>query len=200
MRKQALTIAAAPVITALAVTGCSLAAPPAPAAVTYAPAAYGIAGECYYVNSPAEAVALQAAGLCPSSWAPTPMPVAWEDAYYSYYSSPAYYDAYVPVKARTVYVQHAATFGKANKTAIATQSKLATYRTSTGKTVKGSHLATGKVRFGSGTSFGPAGQKYGGGNLRAPSSAKAVPAKPVPARHVQARRVSAGHAGSRRSH
>jgi len=137
-------------------------------AVTYAPAAYGVSGHCYYVNSPAEVTALEAAGLCPRSWAPALMPTAWEDEYYSYYDSPAYYDTYVPARVRTVYVRTETTFGKSNRTAITTRSKTATYRTSTGKTVKGTSV-TAKAKFGSGTSFGTSGQKYGGGSLRSGS-------------------------------
>lgn len=46
------------------------------APVSYAPAAYGVNGQCYYDDDPLEAVALIAAGLCPSGWLPTPMPLA----------------------------------------------------------------------------------------------------------------------------
>lgn len=146
--------------------GCSS---QAPAPLTYAPAAYGVPGHCYYVDDPAEVRALQDAGLCPRSWAPTLMPAAWEEEYYAYYDSPAYYDTYVPARARTAYVQRAGSFGHTYKTAITTRSKTATYRTSSGTTVKGSQV-TGKVKFGSGKSFGASGQKYGGGSLRSGSS------------------------------
>jgi hypothetical protein len=162
--KSASAIAAA-ALTAVSVAGCSS----APAPLTYAPAAYGVPGHCYYADSPAEAVALQAAGLCPRSWAATLMPAPWQEEYYSYYDSPAYYDTYVPARVRTVYVQREATFGKSNQAAIKTRSKTATYRTSSGKTVKGTQL-TGKVKYGSGTSFGSSGQKYGGGSLRSGTS------------------------------
>jgi hypothetical protein len=166
MLKRAVTAAAVLAATAAAVTSCSSGTGP----LTYAPAAYGVSGHCYYVNSPAEAVALQAAGLCLQSWAPTPMPSAWEDEYYSYYDSPAYYDTYVPVKVRTVYVQRETTFGKSNRTAITARSKSATYKSSAGTIVKGTSV-TAKTRFGSGKSFGTSGQKYGGGSLRSGGSA-----------------------------
>jgi hypothetical protein len=165
MFKRALTAAAALAAAGAAATGCSSETGP----LTYAPAAYGVSGHCYYVNSPAEAVALQAAGLCPQSWAPTLMPVTWEDEYYSYYDSPAYYDTYVPVKVRTVYVQRETTFGKSNRTAITARSKSATYKSSSGTIVKGTSV-TAKTRFGSGKSFGASGQKYGGGSLRSGGS------------------------------
>jgi hypothetical protein len=165
MIKTAATAATVPVITAAAVAGCSS----APAPVTYAPAAYGVAGHCYYVDSPAEAAALQAAGLCPRSWAPTIMPTEWHQEYYSYYDSTAYYDTYVPVRVRTVYVQRETSFGTRYQTAITTRSKQATYRSSSGTTVKGSQV-TGNVRFGPGTSFGTS--RYGGGSLRSSGTSK----------------------------
>lgn len=161
MFKRAVTAAAGAAVTAAAVAGCGSGAVP----LTYAPDAYGVPGHCYYVNSAAEAIALQAAGLCPRSWAPTLMPPAWEEEYYSYYDSPAYYDTYVPARARAVYVTRETSFGRANRTAITTRSKTATYRTSAGKTVKGTQV-TGKAKFGSGKSFSSSGQKYGGGSLR----------------------------------
>lgn len=156
-------VAGAVLVTAALAVGCSS------QPLTYAPAAYGANGDCYYVNSPAEAIALQAAGLCPRSWVPTLMPVVWEDEYYSYYDSSAYYDTYVPARVRTVYVRTETTFGKTNRTAIASRSKTATYRTSTGMTVKGTQV-TSKTQFGSGKSFGKSGQKYGGGSLRSGTS------------------------------
>ena len=134
--------------------------------VTYTPAAYGIPGHCYYVDDPAEAIALRADGRCPASWAPTLMPVAWHERYYPYYDSPAYYGRYVPARSRTVFTQHETTFGHANKTVIAKSSKTGTYRSSAGGTVSGAKVTTGKVHFGSGTSFGQTGTTHGGGTGR----------------------------------
>ena len=162
MLRKALAAAAVSVAAAAVIAGCS--SQPAPP-LTYAPAAYGVSGHCYYVDDPAEVAALQNAGLCPRSWAPTLMPVAWEEEYYSYYDSSAYCDTYVPARVRTVYVQRETSFGRANRAAITTRSKAATYRTSAGTTVKGTQV-TSKTRFGSGKSYGASGQKYGGGNLR----------------------------------
>jgi len=70
------------------------------------PTTYGEAGACYYVDDPSEVVALQDAGYCPRNWSPAPMPSPWYDQWAWYYSSPRYYDTYVPVSRRTVYVQH----------------------------------------------------------------------------------------------
>ena len=138
--------------------------------VTYAPAAYGVPGHCYYVDDPAEAIALENAGLCPRSWVPTVMPLAWHETYWDYYDSPAYYGTYVPARIRTVYIHRETTFGHRYGAAIKTRARTATYRSSTGQTVKGTKL-TGKTRFGSGTSFGTTGRKYGGGSARTgPSS------------------------------
>ena len=140
-----------------AATACGSSAPD-----TYAPAAYGVPGYCYYIDSPAEAVALEAAGLCPSTWAPMLAPLAWQETYWDYYSSPAYYNSYVPAGYRTVYVQRETTFGRTYHTAIVTRQRTATYRSSSGKVVKGSNLPTGKARFGSGS----AGVSHTSGSLR----------------------------------
>jgi hypothetical protein len=164
--KKAVTAATVSAITAAAVAGCSSSAP---VPVTYAPAAYGVPGHCYYADSAAEAIALQAAGLCPRGWVPTLMPLAWHEEYYSYYDSPAYYDTYVPARVRTVYVRTETTFGHANRTAITTRSRQATYKSSSGTIVKGTSV-TSKTKFGSGKSFGTSGQKYGSGSLRSGSS------------------------------
>lgn len=148
----------------MSAAGCGSSSQP----VAYAPAAYGANGQCYYVNSPAEAVALQNAGLCPRSWAATLMPLAWGETYYDYYDSPAYYNTYVPARYRTVYIHTETRFGTTYRSSIRTMSKTATYRTSAGTTVKGSAI-TSKTRFGSGSSFGSAGTRYGGGSGRSGS-------------------------------
>ena len=165
MKIKIITAAAALAVTATMAAACSSQQAP----LTYAPAAYGVPGHCYYVDDPAEAVALRAAGLCPASWAPALAPLAWQETYWDYYSSPAYYNVYVPARIRTVYVQRETTFGRTYRAAIVTRSRTATYRSSSGSVVKGGTL-TGKTRFGSGTSFGTTGQKYGGGSLRSGSS------------------------------
>lgn len=134
-------------------------------AISYAPAAYGQNGDCYYINSPAEAVALEQAGLCPRSWVPVLMPLAWHEEYYSYYDSPSYYDTYVPARYRTVYVTRQRGFYRSYHARITTLSRSAVYKTSAGGTIKGTTI-TSRTRFGSGTSFGSAGQQYGGGTAR----------------------------------
>lgn len=133
-----------------ATTGCSLGSTGDDPA-TYTPAAYGVAGHCYYIDNPAEALALEAAGLCPSGWAPTLMPLAWHEEYAAYYDSPAYYGTYVPVRYRTVYVSHVTVFQTRYRTQISSASSRAVYRSSSGGTVSGSKLGS-KVSFGSGRS------------------------------------------------
>jgi hypothetical protein len=136
-----------------ALAGCGASQP-----VTYAPAAYGVSGQCYYVQDPAEAVALENAGLCPRSWVPTLMPLYWHEEYYGYYDSPVYYSRYVPASHRTVYVSRQRSFGSTYKSRITAVSGTATYRGSNGTTAKGARVA--KAQFGSGTS----GTSFGGGS------------------------------------
>jgi hypothetical protein len=133
---------------------------------TYAPAAYGQNGQCYYVDSPAEAIALQNAGLCPRTWVPTLMPMAWHEMYYGFYDSPGYYNVYVPSRYRTVYVHHEVSFGRSYKSSISHLASRGTYKSSSGSTVTGKTILKGKSTFGSGTSFGTSGSKYGSGSLR----------------------------------
>lgn len=136
------------------------------AVVTYAPAAYGVPGHCYYIDYPAEATALIAAGLCPSSWVATQAPLSWEEEYDDYYSSPAYYTRYVPAAYRTVYVRTETTFRTTYRVQIASASKSATYKGSNGTTVTGS-APTLKFTSGSGQVT-----TNGGGSLRVGSTAR----------------------------
>lgn len=162
---RAATAAAITAVLAAGLTACDDADD-----VSYAPVAYGVPGHCYYVDSPAEAVALRSAGLCPAAWAPTLMPLAWHEQYYPYYSSPAYYNVYVPASSRVVYTRTETTFGTTYKTQISTATKTATYKGSNGKTVPASKIGTSK--FGSGNSFSSSSgnAKYGGGARNGGSS------------------------------
>jgi hypothetical protein len=158
MKRMLLAVAA--VVLAMAVTACGAGSDN----TTYAPAAYGQDGHCYYVDSPDEATALLAAGLCPAGWVAYPAPLAWQETYYSYYSSPSYYNRYVLVSHRTVYVTHETTFHTTYSSQITASSSKATYKGSNGKTVTGT---TAKMKFSSGS--GSTG-KVGGGSLRAGTS------------------------------
>jgi uncharacterized membrane protein YgcG len=135
---------------------------------TYTPAAYGQtyggAFHCYFVDDPAEATALIAAGLCQPHSVATVMPLWWHEEYYPYYSSPAYYGRYVPANHRTVFIHTQTTFGRTYSSAIRSYSSRAVYKSSTGGTRTGNKI--GKAEFGSGTSFGGSGQRYGGGSAR----------------------------------
>lgn len=133
-------------------------------ATTYAPAAYGENGHCYYLDYPAEAVTLIHDGLCPSSWIPWPMPASWEADYAPYYDSPAWYDTYVPRANRTVYVHHITTYMHTHAAIIRQDASEARYRSSTGKTVSGTtvaaEVASHSVKFGGGARSK---KSYGGG-------------------------------------
>lgn len=88
-------------------SGCGTPAPyVGGCAGTCQPPAYGADGHCYYVDDPAEVVALQAAGLCPVNWTPIIMPSPWRSQYAWYYDSPRYYGTYVPPARRTTYITH----------------------------------------------------------------------------------------------
>ena len=150
-RKGYLSLTAA----ALALAACSSPHPVPVAAVSYAPAAYGVpvgnSFNCYYVDDIDEVPALVHAGLCPTNSIAVAMPLAWHETYASYYASPAYYSTYIPVTRRTTYVNvTVVNFNKTYSSQISTASKTAVYKDNTGKTVSGSTLPTAKVTFGSG--------------------------------------------------
>ena len=132
---------------------------------TYTPAAYyqtvGGVADCYYVDTSAEVADLISAGLCPVRSVATRMPLSWEEEYWSYYSSPAYYDDYMPVSYRKTYasvtvVHFSSTYSKQIKTA----SVKATYKSSTGKTVSGA--GTSSLKYG--TSTAKSKTVHGGGS------------------------------------
>lgn len=148
-------------------------------ATAYRPIAYGENGLCYYVQSPAEVVALQGAGLCGGAWIPTPMPLYWHQRYYPYYASGAYANVYVPAHVRTVYIQSERNWGASNKSAIATAAKAAKYEGSNGKVVSATKI--GATKYGAGNRFGPAGTKFGGGARNAtPGAGSNGPSKVSP--------------------
>lgn len=148
--------------------------------VAYEPAAYGANGTCYYIQSPAEAYALQQAGLCPRGWGIGMAPLYWQEMYWPYYSSPAYYGVYVPSPLRTTYVSVERTFYNQHTSAVRTASSTASYRSSTGKTVTGKTVIASKAQFGSGKSFSTAAGQYGSGSLKSGSgtSARSVTGNP----------------------
>lgn len=166
MTKRIAVLIAALFAAAAALAGCSH-----PAPVAYAPAAYGEvlhgAGYCYWDDDVYEAQQLFAQGLCPAGWVPAQMPLYWHERYYSYYSSPAYYNTYVIASHRTVYVTHETTFRTTYSSQITAQAKTATWKGSNGKTVSGAKVDTAKMKFSTGS--GSTG-KVGGGSLRSGSS------------------------------
>lgn len=163
MKLRIAALAAAMAGTAI-LTGCGSPAP------GHAPlASYGQNGACYYVYSPQEAYNLEAQGLCPQGAVPAQAPPAWLDEYYYYYDSPLYYDSFVPPMYRHYYTTaYMPGYQRANRAQIARLSRKATYYSTSGKKVTG---VTSTAKFGSGSSFGSAGQRYGSGNLRSRTSA-----------------------------
>lgn len=146
---------------AVMVTGCGSSNttdyPPLPA---YGPSA----NECYFAYSPGEVEYLESQGLCARGALPVQAPPAWLDKYYYYYESPLYYNTFVPPMYRHYYTtSFMPNYQRQHRADIARLAKTAVYRTTSGKTVTG---VTSTARFGSGSSFGSPGQRYGGGSLR----------------------------------
>ncbi len=137
---------------------------------SYTPAAYyqtvGNVYECYYTTTTQEAYSLIAAGLCPAGAIPTQMPLSWEEEYWDYYSSPVYYNAYLPVSYRSTYTHVTIVhFSSTYRTQIKTASARAVYKSSSGGTVAGSKVNTKQFGSGSRTTT-----SYGGGSRSGGSS------------------------------
>ena len=146
------TVVLAAIVGATTMAGCGSTS--SGQAATYTPAAYyqtvGGVSDCYYAAAPAEVTNLIAAGLCPANSVATVMPLSWEEEYFSYYSSPSYYNTYMPVSYRANYTHVTiVSFSKTYSKQISTASSKAVYKSSTGGTVKGS---TSKLKFGTTTS------------------------------------------------
>lgn len=144
-------------------------APPASAPAFAVPASYGVqAGaqfRCYYLDDQEndgrdQVNALVAAGYCPARSVAYPMPLDWQERYWAYYSSPVYYNAYIPVAYRTHYTSVTVVhFSTTYKTQISKAESTARYKTSSGTIVTG----TSKVKFGSGSAVTSG---HGGGSGR----------------------------------
>lgn len=124
--------------------------------VSYAPSAYGEHNHCYYAYDPAEVIALQQAGLCPRTWVAYPMPVYWHAMYYPYYSSPVYYDRYIPAQRRTYYRTTVITkFEREYRTEITRYESKGKWKGSDGKEANGktvtSEVKSKKATFSSGS-------------------------------------------------
>jgi hypothetical protein len=153
-------VAIAIVLGASGISGCS-----GTPTTTVVPAAYGQVingvGHCYYLDDPYEAQQMLADGRCPAGWVPTLAPVSWEEEYFAYYDSPAYYNFYVLPAHRTVYVHTETAFQAKYSVQITSASRNATYKGSNGKTIMGP--ATAKLKFGSGSGSAAS---MGSGSLR----------------------------------
>lgn len=125
--------------------------------------------DCYYVTSPVEAQTLVQDGLCPANSVPYQMPVYWEEEYYPYYSSPAYYNTYVPASSRSIYVKYTIVSFKTKYSAgITKYSSKAVYKSSssgTGSTYKSTTKSYGGGNRNSGSSgYGGGSRSYSGRN------------------------------------
>jgi len=139
---------------------------------SYTPAAYyqtvGNVYECYYADDTQEAYNLIAAGLCPAGSIPTQMPLSWEQEYFGYYSSPAYYNLYMPAAYRSHYTSVTVVhFSSTYRSQISAASSKAVYKSSKGGTVAGSKVNTKQLGGGS-----RSGTSYGGGSRSGSSSYK----------------------------
>ncbi|MGH9011058.1 MAG: hypothetical protein ACRDYF_14585 [Acidimicrobiia bacterium] len=169
-------VAALAVTGLLVATGCSK-----PERVAYRPISYGADNQCWYVDDPEEVRHLVQDGLCHANWAATPMPDHWRMRYWNYYSSPSYYDVYVPPGRRLTYAASQRSWGEARRTDIETASRQATYLGSNGKAVTAEKI--GVAKYGGGNRFGPVGTKFGGG-ARTPTPNPATPSGASPASPV----------------
>lgn len=132
------------------------------------PTAFGVQDgpifDCYYADDPQEVTNLINAGYCPFGSAAVAMPLTWRETWWAYYSSPRYYNTYIPPAYRvhysTVYV---VSFQRTYKTQITAAERNARY-------------STVKPTFGGGASI----QRTFGGGLK--PAAPSPDGKPQPAR------------------
>lgn len=70
--------------------------------------------DCYYIESVDEVAAYENAGLCNAYSDPVLMPDSFENEYWGYFSSPTYYNRYMPVRYRYSYthitISHTTTY------------------------------------------------------------------------------------------
>lgn len=127
--------------------------------VAFMPQAYGENGHCYYVQYPAEVQTLYANGLCPRTWTPMLMPLAWHTMYASYYDAPAYYNTYIPVSYRSYYSHtYVVTFQRTYSTQIYAASSRAKWRGTNGS------IKTGRVTTFNSGNTGKVKSYYNGGS------------------------------------
>lgn len=142
-------------LTALAVSGCTNKPSYYSGNDITGLAAYGVQNgsvfDCYYVDDIGEVAALEQAGLCPPGSTAMAAPLLWRETNWAYYSSPAYYNAYIPVGYRSHYATvYVVSFNSQYSKQISTAESNAVYKTSGGKTVSGSSVKTGTLKFNSG--------------------------------------------------
>jgi hypothetical protein len=114
----------------------------------YRPASFGENGQCYYMQTQAEAEMLIREGLCQPTWRPAPAPWSWQTRYISYYESPEYRDYYVPASNRKIYAVYTRDFSTTWAKDIKVAEKSAVYVDNKGKKVDGTTVPRGQ--FGGG--------------------------------------------------
>lgn len=82
-------------------------------------------------------------GWCHAGWAPTYIPMSMYETYYPYYSSPVFYNTYIPMGYRTGYISYEHSFGTTYRTQIATLDRTASYRGTNGKTTTYNNIKSG---------------------------------------------------------
>lgn len=172
-RARASRLLAALIATILVCAGAAACGSSTTNATTYVPAAYGqqvgSTFDCYFVDDIGEVTDLIRAGLCPAGSVATVMPLSWEEEYWSYYSSTAYVNTYMPSQYRSHYTSvTVVSFSSHYGSQITAASSHATYKSNTGKTVAG----TSKLKFGTGSSGSSSGGSavHGGGSVRCAKS------------------------------
>ncbi|HEX4789971.1 MAG TPA: hypothetical protein VH372_16010 [Actinospica sp.] len=97
----------------------------------------------------------------PGRLARDPMPLGWQETYWDYYSSPVYYNTYIPVSRRSHYTSvTVVSFSSKYKTQISSLSAKGRYEGSDGTKTSGSS----KLKY-SGSGSGT-GSVHGGGGAR----------------------------------
>lgn len=127
--------------------------------VAYQPAAWGPAGQCYYLYSPYECFGHHYG-------VPVLMPVFWHERYAGFYDSPAYRSVYVPRAYRPLALARSRVFERTYAGQIRSAGRAASWKGSNGRVVSGSKVGRSAV-FGSG---GARSSGFSGGSLRRSSS------------------------------
>jgi hypothetical protein len=125
----------------------------------FVPASFGADGQCYWVESEDEVRVLKDDDLCERNAQPVHAgsdhdSSDWLLFYALYLNSPAYYNRYVPVAQRTVYVEHRTVYNRTHASEIKAAAPRAKYKGSNGKIYTGDKVKTSKFGNGGSRGFG----------------------------------------------